>query len=170
MAEPQQTSVRPFHIMVKPIGSRCNLDCTYCEYLRGPVAAGHAAPSHVEQGSGGGYCRASSKQDADTVQFSWHGGEPTLLGFYVFRRAIELEQKYEGGKRSRKRFADQWFVAGLFVVPVSWGARFPGGPERRRPEAPARSFSINAGRRVFLRSDLPGRRGSSSGTTLRSIP
>ena len=39
------------------------------------------------------------EQDADTVQFSWHGGEPTLLGLDFFRRVIELEQKYEGGKR-----------------------------------------------------------------------
>jgi hypothetical protein len=25
--------VRSFHATVKPIGSRCNIDCTYCYYL-----------------------------------------------------------------------------------------------------------------------------------------
>jgi uncharacterized protein len=25
--------MKPFHIMAKPIGPICNLDCTYCYYL-----------------------------------------------------------------------------------------------------------------------------------------
>ena len=31
---------RRFHVMVKPVGAACNLDCTYCFYLSKDDAAG----------------------------------------------------------------------------------------------------------------------------------
>lgn len=27
------TGIRPFHVMAKPVGPLCNLDCKYCFYL-----------------------------------------------------------------------------------------------------------------------------------------
>ena len=36
-----------------------------------------------------------------SVVFTWHGGEPTLLGQDFYRKAVELQQKYAKGKEIR---------------------------------------------------------------------
>jgi uncharacterized protein len=79
---PQPTGMRyRFHAMVKPIGSLCNLNCTYCYYLhkeellhqpRAPRMTDETLEQHIRQ-----YIEA---QTGDEVVFSWQGGEPTLLG------------------------------------------------------------------------------------------
>nr|MCU0768099.1 anaerobic sulfatase maturase [Burkholderiaceae bacterium] len=61
-----------FHAMVKPVGSMCNLDCTYCYYLhkeellgqpRQPRMADEMLERHIRQ-----YIEA---QTGDDVVFSW---------------------------------------------------------------------------------------------------
>lgn len=85
-----------FHAMVKPIGSVCNLDCTYCYYLhkeellhqpKAPRMSDEMLEQHIRQ-----YIEA---QTGDQVVFSWQGGEPTLLGLPFFRKVVELEAKYQ---------------------------------------------------------------------------
>jgi uncharacterized protein len=70
-----------FHAMVKPVGSMCNLDCTYCCYLhkeellgqpRQPRMSDEMLERHIRQ-----YIEAQTGND---VVFSWQGGEPTILG------------------------------------------------------------------------------------------
>jgi uncharacterized protein len=88
-----------FHIMTKPIGPICNLDCKYCFYLEKealyPQTSRWAmAPDllerYIEQ-----YIAA---QPLEEVNFAWQGGEPTLLGIDFFRNAIALQAKYANGK------------------------------------------------------------------------
>ena len=85
-----------FHAMIKPVGSICNLDCTYCYYLhkedllaqgKTPRMSDSLLEEHIRQYIEG--------QSGDHVVFSWQGGEPTLAGLDFFRRVIELEQKYK---------------------------------------------------------------------------
>jgi uncharacterized protein len=89
-----------FHIMSKPTGPLCNLDCTYCFYLEKenlyPNTRKWAMTDEVLEAYVRGYIEA---QDTDTVNFAWQGGEPTLLGVDFFERAVELERRYAGGKR-----------------------------------------------------------------------
>jgi len=84
-----------FHAMVKPIGSVCNLNCTYCYYLhkenllhqpQAPLISDEILEQHIRQ-----YIEA---QTGDEVVFSWQGGEPTLLGLDFFRKVVTLEEKY----------------------------------------------------------------------------
>jgi uncharacterized protein len=86
--------------MSKPTGPLCNLDCTYCFYLEKenlyPNTRKWAMTDEVLEAYVRGYIEA---QDADTVNFAWQGGEPTLLGVDFFERAVELERRYAGGKR-----------------------------------------------------------------------
>jgi uncharacterized protein len=84
-----------FHAMVKPVGSLCNLDCTYCYYLhkeellgqpRQPRMSEEMLERHVRQ-----YIEA---QTGEEVVFSWQGGEPTILGLEFFRKVVELQARH----------------------------------------------------------------------------
>lgn len=88
-----------FMTMLKPAGSTCNLDCTYCYYLdkalqyggKEVVMSDELLEMYIRQ-----YIEAN---EVDTVTFCWHGGEPTLLGVDYYRRAVVLQKKYANGKR-----------------------------------------------------------------------
>lgn len=90
----------PFHIMTKPGGPICNLDCKYCFYLEKeklyPGTSRWAmSPAVLET-----YVRQYiAAQPGSTVHFAWQGGEPTLLGTEFFRRVVALQRKYAGGKQ-----------------------------------------------------------------------
>ena len=94
-----------FHIMTKPVGPICNLDCKYCFYLeKEKLYPGHSdwkmPPDVLES-----YVRQYiESQRVETVSFAWQGGEPTLLGVDFFRRVVELQQKYANGKRIENAF------------------------------------------------------------------
>ena len=89
---------RTFNTMVKPAGSACNLDCTYCYYLdkarqyggREAVMGDGLLETYIRQ-----YFEASG---GDEVSFCWHGGEPLLLGIDFYRRALELQRQYAAGR------------------------------------------------------------------------
>jgi uncharacterized protein len=91
-----------FHIMTKPIGPICNLDCKYCFYLEKenlyPQTKQWAMSPEVLERYVDQYIAA---QPTDDVHFAWQGGEPTLLGVDFFRSVIALEEKYADGKRIR---------------------------------------------------------------------
>ena len=95
--QPQPAGMKHrFHAMVKPVGSLCNLDCTYCYYLhkdgllhqpKAPRMSDETLEAHIRQ-----YIEA---QSGDEVVFSWQGGEPTLLGLEFFQKVVTLEAKYK---------------------------------------------------------------------------
>jgi uncharacterized protein len=99
LAQPSRL-VRAFHVMAKPAGSLCNLDCDYCYYLHKQellpdAAAGRISSDLLEEFIRQYIC----SQDVDAVFFSWHGGEPTLLGLDFYQEVVRLQQKYAGTKR-----------------------------------------------------------------------
>ncbi|ANQ28407.1 anaerobic sulfatase maturase [Vibrio natriegens] len=88
---------RPFHILSKPIGPLCNLDCDYCFYLdktdyypqtkqfdMGDTTLEAHVKSYIE----------SQPAGCPEVTFGWQGGEPTLRGLAFFRQAVALQKKY----------------------------------------------------------------------------
>jgi uncharacterized protein len=85
--------------MVKPVGSRCNLDCSYCYYQDKDRLLSDTAGSMSDETLEQVIRQGIAGQDADTALFTWHGGEPTLLGLDFFRRVAELQQKYADGKQ-----------------------------------------------------------------------
>jgi uncharacterized protein len=97
---PSGVNGRPFHVMTKPIGPICNLDCKYCFYLeKEKLYAGErkwAMPDDVLERYIEQYIRA---QPGPVVSFAWQGGEPTLLGVDYFRKIIDLQKKHSDGRR-----------------------------------------------------------------------
>ncbi|MBL7163225.1 MAG: anaerobic sulfatase maturase [Anaerolineales bacterium] len=83
-----------FHVMTKPRGAICNLDCKYCYFLKKESLypdsdfkmSEATLDAHTQQ-----YIEA---QGVPEVTFAWQGGEPTLMGLDFFKQAIALQKKY----------------------------------------------------------------------------
>lgn len=83
-----------FHLLAKPTGAMCNLDCNYCFFLsKATLYPGShfrmtddLLEAYVRQ-----YIEA---QRVPEVHMAWQGGEPTLMGLDFFRRAIDYQKKY----------------------------------------------------------------------------
>jgi uncharacterized protein len=83
-----------FHVMVKPRGAICNLDCQYCFYLQKeslyPQGVFRMSEEVLES-----YTRQYLEaQRTPEVTFAWQGGEPTLMGVDFYRRAVALQQQF----------------------------------------------------------------------------
>jgi uncharacterized protein len=98
IAQPKRLQ-RSFHIIAKPVGSACNLACSYCYYLHKENLLPNKTPGHIDDELLEEFIHQYiAGQDVDSVYFSWHGGEPTLLGLDFYRKVINLQQKYAGTK------------------------------------------------------------------------
>ena len=91
---------REFQVFVKPVGSRCNLACRYCYYLgkEGLYPAGEPPrmPDDVLEEYIVQHIAASV---GPVVRFSWHGGEPTLLGVGFFQKVVALQRRHQPAGR-----------------------------------------------------------------------
>jgi uncharacterized protein len=89
VAKPQ-----PVHVMTKPRGAICNLDCAYCYFLKKealyPDSKFRMDDATLEQ-----FTRQYIEQGGDEVVFSWQGGEPTMMKLAFFERAVQLQQQYQ---------------------------------------------------------------------------
>lgn len=87
------------HVVAKPTGPVCNLNCDYCFYLEK-----HALFSADEKYRMSDEVLSAfiinyiASQPTPVVQFVWQGGEPTLLGIDFFRRVVEIQGKTKGAK------------------------------------------------------------------------
>ncbi len=123
----------PFHVITKPIGPICNLDCEYCYYLKKqelyPETRSFKMTDEVLKTYTRQYIYAQPP-DAAEVNFTWQGGEPTLMGLPFFRKALEYQQHFaRGGMRITNSFQtngtrldDDWarfFKENQFLVGIS---------------------------------------------------
>lgn len=84
-----------FHLMIKPAGSACNLNCTYCFYLSKATLAGGPGARQMSDATLERLIRGYIEDvTTDEVVFTWQGGEPTLRGLDFFRKVLALQQKY----------------------------------------------------------------------------
>ena len=88
-----------FHIMVKPFGPVCNLDCSYCYYLEKEKMYDTSERFRMsEQVLEKFIDEYIASQNVPVVQFVWHGGEPTMLGMDFYKKALDLQNQYSRGK------------------------------------------------------------------------
>jgi len=84
-----------FHLLAKPTGAVCNLDCTYCFFLSKemlyPGSRFRMADELLET-----YLRQliDAHAASPVVEIAWQGGEPTLMGLEFFRRSVELVDRH----------------------------------------------------------------------------
>jgi len=88
---PEEATFQSFHVMAKPTGARCNMDCAYCFFLKKdrlyPDSTFRISDEVMES-----YIRQTIQSGQSTI--AWQGGEPTLMGLDFFRRVVEVESKY----------------------------------------------------------------------------
>jgi len=83
------------HVMAKPSGSACNLDCAYCFFLKKEklYPGGHFRMTDEVHEA---YIRQLLEAHrTPEVTIAWQGGEPTLMGLDFFRRSLELQRRYQ---------------------------------------------------------------------------
>ena len=81
-------------ILIKPASANCNMDCKYCFYK--------CLSSHREEYSKGfmsyetldTLVREAIAYADGSLTFAFQGGEPTLAGIDFFKKAVELQEKY----------------------------------------------------------------------------
>lgn len=91
-------SREPLHVMTKPIGPICNLDCEYCYYLHKEDLYDRGERWRMSSETLEQYIRQyilAQPSDAPEVTFAWQGGEPTLLGIDFFQHALDLQRRYQ---------------------------------------------------------------------------
>ncbi len=121
---------RPLYVMLKPIGSRCNLQCKYCYYLekenlyrneKAHVISDDLLEKFIKE-----YIEA---QTMPQVLFTWHGGETLLRPLSFYQRALELQRIYGRGRQidnciqtNGTLLTDEWcefFHRNHFLVGIS---------------------------------------------------
>ncbi|MCX7974280.1 MAG: anaerobic sulfatase maturase [Candidatus Aminicenantes bacterium] len=90
-----KTASRGFQIFVKPAGAACNLACSYCYYLEKGKSGAKNDPKHMPEDLLENYIAQHITASPDEIiRFSWHGGEPTILGVDYFRKIVEIQRRY----------------------------------------------------------------------------
>lgn len=86
---------KPFYTMAKPVGSTCNLDCTYCYYLEKSKLYPEKSSTLMSDEILHAYIKSYIEAQMSTeVMFTWHGGEALLRGLDFYKQAIKYQKFY----------------------------------------------------------------------------
>ncbi|MDR9830109.1 anaerobic sulfatase maturase [Vibrio sp. FNV 38] len=119
------------HVMAKPSGSVCNIDCEYCFYLEKEKLYPERQKNwRMDEDTLEKFIQQYiDAQSGDAVQFAWQGGEPTLLGIEFYQKVIQLCKQYGHNKKISHAFQtngivinDEWcqlFKENDFLIGIS---------------------------------------------------
>lgn len=82
------------HVLAKPAGAACNLNCAYCYFLNKERLYPGSRFRMSDEVLKNYISQLIESHRTDKVAVAWQGGEPTLMGIDFYRRAIELQEKY----------------------------------------------------------------------------
>ena len=127
---PQPEVSQAFHIMAKPTGSACNLNCDYCFFLKKEKLYPGSSFRMSDEVHESYIRQLLEAHQVSQVTVAWQGGEPTLMGLDFFRRSVELQKKYaKPGTRIENTFQtngillnDEWcqfFHENTFLIGLS---------------------------------------------------
>ena len=86
---------RAFHLLAKPTGATCNLDCKYCFFLSKELLYPDSRFRMTDEVLEAYIRELLEAHQEPEVTIAWQGGEPTLMGLDFFKRSIELVSKYK---------------------------------------------------------------------------
>ena len=90
----------PMYIMVKPVGSACNLRCDYCYYLEKQLLYANEGRQMLSDELLERFIREYiESQTTPEVLFTWHGGEPLVRPLAFYEKVVRLQQRYARGRR-----------------------------------------------------------------------
>lgn len=121
---------KPLYVMLKPVGSLCNLACDYCYYLEKanlyPQNKNHVMSDELLERFVQEYIES---QTTPQVMFTWHGGETLMRPLAFYKKAVELQKKYARGRQidnsiqtNGTLLTDEWcafFKENNFLVGIS---------------------------------------------------
>ncbi|MFZ4454803.1 MAG: anaerobic sulfatase-maturation protein [Bacteroidales bacterium] len=142
---------KPMYVMLKPVGSLCNLDCHYCYYLeksnlysdyKSKIMTEQLLEKFVEE-----YLNSQTQRE---VLFTWHGGETLMRPISFYKKALEFQKKYANGRRidnslqtNGTLLTDEWCIflkENNFLVGVSTDGGQEFHDEYRRDKSGAPTF------------------------------
>ncbi|HKY90882.1 MAG TPA: anaerobic sulfatase maturase [Nevskiaceae bacterium] len=159
--------VQGLHLMAKPVGPVCNLDCDYCFYLEKEHLHGERTKFRMSAETLRAYVAGYiAAQTTPEVEFTWQGGEPTLLGLPFFEEAMRLQREYANGRTIRNTLQtngtlldDDWcaFLAReRFTVGLSLDGPRALHDRHRRDKRGRSSFdAVVCGLRLLQRYEIP---------------
>lgn len=86
---------QPFHLLAKPTGAICNLDCKYCFYLTKENLYPGSKFRMSDEVLGSYIRQLLDAQPLKDVYINWQGGEPTLMGLPFFEQMVALVERYQ---------------------------------------------------------------------------
>jgi len=95
MSEEARAVVPAFHLLAKPTGAICNLDCAYCFFLSKELLYPGSAFRMTDEVLRAYLQQLFASHEVPEVVVAWQGGEPTLMGLDFFKRAVELAEGYK---------------------------------------------------------------------------
>jgi uncharacterized protein len=94
-SRPAAQAGQGIHVVAKPIGPACNLNCEYCFYLEKQALFGDGEDYRMSDDVLSAFIKSYIvSQPTPVVEFVWQGGEPTLLGIDFFKKVIELQRPF----------------------------------------------------------------------------
>jgi len=113
-----KTSPIPYHVMAKPTGAICNLDCAYCFFLSKEALypgsnfrmSDEVLKRYIKQ-------YVQSQPSVPEVTVTWQGGEPTLMGIDFFEKATRYARQF---KRPQQRVSFAIQTNGV-LLDDDWG-------------------------------------------------
>lgn len=120
-----------FQVFIKPVGARCNLQCSYCYYLQNTAIYTPGTTPTMDDETLENYIKQHYLDSTgDTILFTWHGGEPLLAGIHFYEKALAIQRKHlpagknfvnavqTNGTLITKEWCD-FFAANQFSVGIS---------------------------------------------------
>jgi uncharacterized protein len=83
-----------FHLLAKPSGATCNIDCTYCFFLSKEALYPNDKNRMSAETLETYICQLLESHSDPEVTVSWQGGEPTLMRLEFFKHSVSLVEKY----------------------------------------------------------------------------